>query len=99
MGESGKGNGKVRVGDNVLPVNLLLYLAEAYLLFCIHNVASWNDCIWSMISRFQNGEGVVTKFACSRTMCITRMNKDHTSICNCGLITQEFFFCNWLQWF
>ncbi len=30
MGESGKGNGKVRVGDNVLPVNLLPYLAEAY---------------------------------------------------------------------
>jgi hypothetical protein len=31
MGESGKGNGKVKVGDNVLPVNLLPYLAEAYL--------------------------------------------------------------------
>ncbi len=30
MGESGKGNGKVRVGDNVLHVNLLPYLAEAY---------------------------------------------------------------------
>ncbi len=29
MGESSKGNGKVRVGDNVLPVNLLPYLAEA----------------------------------------------------------------------
>jgi hypothetical protein len=29
VGESGKGNGKVRVGDNVLPVNLLPYLAEA----------------------------------------------------------------------
>jgi hypothetical protein len=31
VGESGKGNGKVRVGDNVLPINLLPYLAEAYL--------------------------------------------------------------------
>ncbi len=30
MGESSKGNGKVRVGDNVLSVNLLPYLAEAY---------------------------------------------------------------------
>jgi hypothetical protein len=30
VGESGKGNGKVKVGDNVLPVNLLPYLAEAY---------------------------------------------------------------------
>ncbi len=29
MGESGKGNGKVKVRDNVLPVNLLPYLAEA----------------------------------------------------------------------
>jgi hypothetical protein len=31
MGESGKGNGKGKIGDNVLPVNLLPYLAEAYL--------------------------------------------------------------------
>jgi hypothetical protein len=31
MGESGKGNGKVKVGDNVLPVNLLPYLDEACL--------------------------------------------------------------------
>ncbi len=31
MGESGKGNGKVKVGNNVLPVNLLPYLVEAYL--------------------------------------------------------------------
>jgi len=30
VGESGKGNGKVRVGDNVLHVNRLPYLAEAY---------------------------------------------------------------------
>jgi hypothetical protein len=30
VGESGKGNGKVKVGDNVLPINLLPYLAEAY---------------------------------------------------------------------
>ncbi len=30
MGELGKGNGKVRVGDNVLPVNFLPNLAEAY---------------------------------------------------------------------
>jgi hypothetical protein len=30
VGESSKGNGKVKVGDNVLPVNLLPYLAEAY---------------------------------------------------------------------
>jgi hypothetical protein len=30
VGESGKDNGKVRVGDNVLHVNLLPYLAEAY---------------------------------------------------------------------
>ncbi len=30
MGESGKG--KVKVGDNVLPFNLLPYLVEAY--FC-----------------------------------------------------------------
>jgi len=29
VGKSGKGNGKVKVGDNVLPVNLLPYLAEA----------------------------------------------------------------------
>jgi hypothetical protein len=29
MGESGKGNGKVKVEDNVLHVNLLPYLAEA----------------------------------------------------------------------
>jgi hypothetical protein len=29
VGESGKGNGKVKVGNNVLPVNLLPYLAEA----------------------------------------------------------------------
>ncbi len=37
MGESGKGNGKVKVGDNVLPVNLLPYLAEAYPLgFTLH---------------------------------------------------------------
>jgi hypothetical protein len=33
------------------------------LLFRIHNVASWNDCIWNMNSRVQNDEGVVTKFA------------------------------------
>jgi hypothetical protein len=31
VGESGKGNSKVKVGDNVLPVNLLPYLAEAYM--------------------------------------------------------------------
>jgi hypothetical protein len=31
MGESSKGNGKVKVGDNVLPINLLPYLAEAYM--------------------------------------------------------------------
>ncbi len=31
VGESGKGNGKVKGGHNVLPVNLLPYLAEAYL--------------------------------------------------------------------
>jgi hypothetical protein len=31
VGESGKGNGKVKVGNNVLPVNLLPYLVEAYL--------------------------------------------------------------------
>ncbi len=31
MGKSGKGNGKVKVGGNVLPVSLLPYLAEAYL--------------------------------------------------------------------
>jgi len=31
VGESGKGNGKVRVRDNVLPVNLLPYLAEGYI--------------------------------------------------------------------
>jgi hypothetical protein len=30
VGESGKGNGKVKGGHNVLPVNLLPYLAEAY---------------------------------------------------------------------
>jgi len=30
VGESGNDNGKVRVGHNVLPVNLLPYLAEAY---------------------------------------------------------------------
>ncbi len=30
MGESGKGNGKVKGGHNVLPVNLLPYLAKAY---------------------------------------------------------------------
>jgi len=30
VGELGKGNGKVRVRDNVLHVNLLPYLAEAY---------------------------------------------------------------------
>jgi hypothetical protein len=30
VGESGKGNGKVKVGNNVLPINLLPYLAEAY---------------------------------------------------------------------
>jgi hypothetical protein len=35
MGELGKGNGKVKVGDNVLPVNLLPYLAEAYLDFSL----------------------------------------------------------------
>jgi hypothetical protein len=29
MGESSKGNGKVKARDNVLPVNLLPYLAEA----------------------------------------------------------------------
>jgi hypothetical protein len=29
VGELGKDNGKVRVGHNVLPVNLLPYLAEA----------------------------------------------------------------------
>jgi hypothetical protein len=29
VGELGKGNGKVKVGDNVLHVNLLPYLAEA----------------------------------------------------------------------
>jgi hypothetical protein len=29
--ESGKGNGKVKGGHNVLPINLLPYLAEAYL--------------------------------------------------------------------
>jgi hypothetical protein len=31
VGESGKGNGKVKGGHNVLPVNLLPYLAEAYI--------------------------------------------------------------------
>ncbi len=31
MGKSGKGNGKVKVGNNVLPVNLLPYLAGAYM--------------------------------------------------------------------
>ncbi len=30
VGESSKGNGKVKVGDNVLPVNLLPYLVETY---------------------------------------------------------------------
>jgi hypothetical protein len=30
VGESGRGNGKVKGGHNVLPVNLLPYLAEAY---------------------------------------------------------------------
>ena len=30
VGDSGEGNGKVKVEDNVLPVNLLPYLAEAY---------------------------------------------------------------------
>jgi hypothetical protein len=30
VGDSGKGNGKVKVEDNVLPVNLLPYFAEAY---------------------------------------------------------------------
>ncbi len=30
VGESGKGNGKVKVRNNVLPVNLLPYLAKAY---------------------------------------------------------------------
>jgi hypothetical protein len=44
-----------------------------------------------MHSQVQNGEGVVTKFACSRMMCITRMNKAHTWICKCGLIAQESF--------
>jgi len=29
VGESGKGNGKVKVEDNVLPINLLPYLAKA----------------------------------------------------------------------
>jgi hypothetical protein len=40
MGESGKGNGKVKVGDNVLPVNLLPYLAEAYSQMSITTMAS-----------------------------------------------------------
>jgi len=30
VGELGKGNGKVKIRDNVLFVNLLPYLAEAY---------------------------------------------------------------------
>jgi len=37
VGESGKGNGKVKVRDNVLPVNLLPYLVEAYIASTINN--------------------------------------------------------------
>jgi hypothetical protein len=37
VGESGKDNGKVKVGDNVLPVNLLPYLAEGYFAFGIQS--------------------------------------------------------------
>ncbi len=41
MGESGKGNGKVRVGDNVLHVNLLPYLAEAYTQLLLFILTPW----------------------------------------------------------
>ncbi len=37
VGESGKGNGKVKVGDNILPVNLLPYLAKAYFWLVVNN--------------------------------------------------------------
>jgi len=54
VGESGKGNGKVRVGDNVLPVNLLPYLAEAYPWPNIENTI-WGKVvgfpqIWAVVS-------------------------------------------------
>ncbi len=42
VGESGKGNDKVKGGHNVLPVNLLPYLAEAYL---------WQQCIQAKVCK------------------------------------------------
>ncbi len=46
MGESGKGNGKVKVGDNVLPFNLLPYLAEAYMqsTLCVSKITAALAC-------------------------------------------------------
>jgi hypothetical protein len=47
VGESGKDNGKVRVGDNVLHVNPLPYLAEAYLQCCkVQNFLPYSKCFF-----------------------------------------------------